>query len=270
VVSLATLESAGAPGDSEIAQEVRSLGPWFHNLHLPGGLQTAPDHPLGDFPRFKWEQVATALPADLTGWKALDIGCNAGFYSFELARRGAEVLGIDADPRYLRQAEWARRHLDEEGRVRFEQRTVYDLPLLADRFDLVLFMGVLYHLRYPLLALEMVAEKVDRLLIFQTLSLPGDEVLETPPDLPLDERRRLLEPGWPSMAFVEGRMAGDPTNWWVPNLACNEALLRSAGLRVTARPGDEMFCCEPVPGRPAAPYRQALPALAPGSPGIER
>ncbi|HEV7785880.1 MAG TPA: TIGR04290 family methyltransferase [Thermoanaerobaculia bacterium] len=269
-MSLETLESAGAPGDSAIAREVRSLGPWFHNLHLPGGVQTAPDHPLGDFPRFKWRQVASVLPADLTGWTVLDIGCNAGFYSFELARRGAEVLGIDADPRYLRQAEWARRHLDDGGRVRFEQRTVYDLPLLADRFDLVLFMGVLYHLRYPLLALEMVAEKVDRLLIFQTLSLPGDEVLETPPDLLLQDRRWLLQPGWPSMAFVEGKMAGDPTNWWVPNLACSEALLRSAGLRVTARPGDEMFCCEPVPGRPAAPYRQALPALAPGPARGER
>jgi len=126
----------------------------------------------------------------------------------------------------------------------------------------VLFMGVLYHLRYPLLALEMVAEKVERLLIFQTLSLPGDEVLATPPDLPLEERRRLLEPGWPGMAFVEGKMAGDPTNWWVPNLACSEALLRSAGLRVTARPGDEMFCCEPAADRPPAPYREALPALA--------
>jgi tRNA (mo5U34)-methyltransferase len=265
VVSLETLESAGAPGDSALAQEVRSLGPWFHNLHLPGGLQTAPDHPLGDFPTFKWRQVATALPEDLSGWKALDIGCNAGFYSFALARRGAEVLGIDADPRYLRQAEWARRHLDPEGRARFERRTVYDLPLLPGRFDLVLFMGVLYHLRYPLLALEMVAEKVERLLIFQTLSLPGDEVVAAPPDLPLEERYRLLQPGWPNMAFVEGKMAGDPTNWWVPNRACSEALLRSAGLRVTARPGDEMFCCEPAPGRPPARYRDALPALAPRS-----
>jgi tRNA (mo5U34)-methyltransferase len=262
-VSLATLESTGAPGDSVLAQEIRSLGPWFHNLRLPDGLETAPDHPLGDFPRFKWNQIAPFLPADLNGWKALDIGCNAGFYSFELARRGAQVLGIDSDPRYLRQAEWARRHLDAPGRVRFERRTVYDLPRLPGRFDLVLFMGVLYHLRYPLLALEMVAEKVERLLIFQTLSLPGDEILETPPDLSLEDRRRLLQPGWPSMAFVEGKMAGDPTNWWVPNRACSEALLRSAGLRVTARPGDEMFCCAPAADRPPAPYREALPALAP-------
>lgn len=54
------------------------LGPRFHNLHLPGGRRTAPDHPLGDFPAFKWEQIAAHLPADLSGARALDIGCNAG------------------------------------------------------------------------------------------------------------------------------------------------------------------------------------------------
>ncbi len=79
-----TLEAPAAQ-DGDIA----ALGPWFHNLHLPDGRQTAPGHPLGDFPSFKWRELAPSLPQDLTGWSALDIGCNAGFYSFELARRGA-------------------------------------------------------------------------------------------------------------------------------------------------------------------------------------
>jgi len=76
---------------------LEALGPWFHNLHLPDGTQTAPDHPLGDYPSYKWQLLAPALPADLDGWTALDIGCNAGFYSFELARRGAQVTAIDSD-----------------------------------------------------------------------------------------------------------------------------------------------------------------------------
>src|SRR3954463_5960088 len=88
-------------------QAIAALGPWFHNIHLPDGTQTAPDHFLGDFPRFKWEALADHLPADLEGWTALDIGCNAGFYTFELAARGARVTGIDVDPHYLAQAEWA-------------------------------------------------------------------------------------------------------------------------------------------------------------------
>ena len=88
-------------------QEIEQLGPWFHNLHLPNGAQTAPHHTLGDFPAFKWQQLEDYIPADLSGWEVLDIGCNAGFYSIELARRCANVLGIDVDPHYLRQAEWA-------------------------------------------------------------------------------------------------------------------------------------------------------------------
>src|ERR1041385_2462769 len=92
---------------SAAKKTIQNLQPWFHNLHLPDGTQTAPDHRLGDFPRFKWQQIGGHLPADLTGWRVLDIGCNAGFYSFELGGRGAHVLGIDIDPHYLKQARWA-------------------------------------------------------------------------------------------------------------------------------------------------------------------
>src|SRR3954462_11362701 len=108
---LPTLQSRGPDPTDERRRAGAALGPWFHNLHLPDGVQTAPDHPLGDFPSFKWRELAPALPADLTGWRALDIGCNAGFYSFELAGRGAEVVGIDLDEHYLRQARWARERL---------------------------------------------------------------------------------------------------------------------------------------------------------------
>jgi tRNA (mo5U34)-methyltransferase len=91
-----------------LQREIEALGPWFHNLHLPGGVQTLPNHFLGgDFPNFKWQQIQPYLPADLSGWRVLDVGCNAGFYSFELARRGASVLGMDVDPHYLAQARWA-------------------------------------------------------------------------------------------------------------------------------------------------------------------
>jgi tRNA (mo5U34)-methyltransferase len=236
-----TLQSAGtAAGHAEVAR----LGPWFHNLQLPGGVQTAPDHPLGDFPSFKWQQVETALPADLSGARALDIGCNAGFYSFELARRGAQVLAVDHDEHYLEQARWAREQLGLTERVELRQLGVYDLARLREEFDLVLFMGVLYHLRYPLLALDVVAERVRGQLIFQTLTLPGDEHVDPPEDLSLDDRHRLLDPGWPAMAFVEHKMAGDPTNWWLANASAVEAMLRSTGLRVTARPGHEIWVCE--------------------------
>jgi tRNA (mo5U34)-methyltransferase len=235
-----TLQSPGAA-----APEIAALGPWFHNLHLPGGIETAPDHPLGDFPAFKWRDIATHLPRDLSGWTALDIGCNAGFYSFELARRGAEVVGIDADEHYLRQARWARRRLGAP--IAFRRQTVYDLARSDERFDLVLFMGVLYHLRHPLLALDLVAGMAERLVVLQTLTIPPSAAAKrtTPADVAFDERERLAGPGWPKAAFVEHSFAGDPTNWWIPEAAVVDAMARSAGLEIVARPADEVWLCRP-------------------------
>jgi len=241
-----TLQSRGVrrPADPT-AREIARLAPWFHNLHLPSGHQTAADHPLGDFPRVKWWELSSAVPDDLSGWRALDVGCNAGFYSFALARRGADVLAIDNDEHYLRQARWAAERFGLADEIQFEQLEVYDLARRPERFDLVLFLGVLYHLRHPLLALDLLAEKTERLLVLQTLTMPGDDKLRPPPNLPIDRRERLLEPGWPKLAFVERRLAGDPTNWWAPNEACVEGMLRSCGLDVVERPGYQLWVCRP-------------------------
>jgi tRNA (mo5U34)-methyltransferase len=262
-----TLQSSAHGLGGEIAE----LAPWFHNLHLPDGRATAPDHPLGDFPAFKWRQIGPAIPEDLRGTTALDIGCNAGFYSFQLAARGAEVLAIDADAHYLRQARWAAQMLDLEGRITFAEMQVYDLARTAERFDLVLFMGVLYHLRHPQLALDIVGRLVRGRLVFQTLTMPGEKPIDPPADLPIDERERLTEPGWPRMAFVERSLAGDPTNWWVADDACARAMLRSAGLRVTATPGHEIYVCVPSGEEPElARVREAELAAAVGEVSVLR
>jgi tRNA (mo5U34)-methyltransferase len=235
----------------EIQQEIDALGPWFHNLHLPGNIQTAPHHQLGDFPTMKWRTFAPSLPERLDGWRALDIGCNAGFYSFELARRGAQVTAIDIDAHYLAQARWAASIYGLDGRVEFRQMQVYDLAHIGETFDLVLFMGVFYHLRYPTLALDIVVQKVKRLMVFQTLTIPGHEVYDRTDGLDINNRDALREVGWPKMAFIEHRFAGDPTNWWVPNHAGVEAILRASGMRVIDRPGHEIYICEPDPEHPS-------------------
>jgi tRNA (mo5U34)-methyltransferase len=240
--------AVGAGGD--LGAEAAELAPWFHNVHLPDGTQTAPGHPLGDFPTFKWREIATHLPEDLTGWSALDIGCNSGFYSVELARRGAHVTAFDKDPHFLKQARWVVDTFGVGHRVELYQAQVYDLAHWHTAFDLVLFMGVFYHLRYPQLALDIVAGKTNRLLVFQTLTMPGEEVVAPPDDLAFERREAMNAPGWPRMGFVEKSLAGDPTNWWAPNHACIEAMLRSTGLRVTARPGHEIYLCTPAPPQP--------------------
>lgn len=229
----------------DVGAEIAALAPWFHNLHLPGGVETAPDHPFGDFPAFKWNEIAPHVPPDLSGWQVLDIGCNAGYYSFQLAARGAEVTAIDIDPHYLRQARWAAAELGLADRIEFRRMQIYDLAREDGVYDLVWFMGVLYHLRHPLLALDIVRGKTRRRLVLQTMTMPGDEVAAVPDDIGLDERARLREPGWPAMAFIEKRLRGDPTNWWAPNHAGVEALLRASGFRVLERIADECYLCEP-------------------------
>jgi tRNA (mo5U34)-methyltransferase len=228
----------------QVEGTIAELGPWFHNLHLPDGRQTAPEHPLGDFPAFKWRQIQDCLPQDLSGARALDVGCNAGFYSFELAERGAEVLALDLDEHYLRQGQWAAQQLDPDGRVEFRQGSVYDLVEVEGRFEVVLFMGVLYHLRYPLLALDIVAEKAGETLVLQTLTMPGEGSPGTPEDIEIGERKRLLGPDWPRAAFIEHKLAGDPTNWWAADPACVEAMARSAGLRIADHPAHEVWICQ--------------------------
>lgn len=247
----ATVDGASV-NESTLQAEIDALAPWFHNLHLPNGMQTAPQHWLGDFPNFKWQQLAPHLPADLSGWRVLDIGCNSGFYTLQLAQRGATVVGVDVDPHYLRQAAWAVQQFGLTDRVELRQAQVYDLAHWQESFDLVLFMGVFYHLRYPLLGLDIVAQKVRRLLVFQTVILPGEEVYPAPYNLEIHQREPLLETGWPKLAFVEHRFSGDPTNWWIANRAGVEALLRSAGLRVEAKLEQESYLCTPDPEHPSS------------------
>src|SRR5262249_41360158 len=132
---------------AELRATIERLGPWFHNLNLHG-VETSRDHYLGDYPRTFFARFASVIPADLTGWSVLDVGCNAGFYSFEMKRRGAaRVVGIDHEPLYLHQARFAARTLGVD--VEFREADVYDVGSFGERFDLVLFMGVLYHLRHP-------------------------------------------------------------------------------------------------------------------------
>ncbi len=226
----------------EIARRIRALGPWFHNIEL-GGVHTAPDHFLGDYPTVKWRRFAHALPADLTGRTVLDIGCNGGFFSIEMKRRGAaRVLGIDFDPDYLAQARFAAEIAGVD--VTFRELSVYDVAALGERFDIVLFMGVLYHLRHPLLALDLIHEHVaGDLLVFQSLQRGSRAIEAVPENFAFRETEPFERPGFPKLHFIERRYADDPTNWWVPNQACVEAMLRSAGFEITDHPEEEVYLC---------------------------
>jgi len=186
---------------------------WWHSIDLGHGVVT----PGAYDTRTLLDRIA--MPRDLTGLSVLDIGAWDGYLSFEAERRGASrVLATDS---YVWRNnilsgkagfQFARTAL--ESKVEDKDVDVMDLSLEnVGMFDVVLFSGVLYHLRHPLLALEQLRKLTRKLLI-----------METHIDLPNVQR--------PAMAFYPGSEANnDATNWWGPNEACCVEMLKTAGFR---------------------------------------
>ena len=243
-----------------IRERAQELGPWFHNMDLRG-VRTAPEHFLGDYPQVKWERFREALPADLTGKSVLDIGCNAGFYSMEMKRRGAaRVLAVDYDDDYLAQARFAADV--EQLDIEFRKLSVYDVGALGETFDIVFFIGVFYHLRHPLLALDLIHEHVARdILVFQSLQRGSAEIMDVAPDYDFGETAIFDDPGYPRMHFIEQSYSHDNTNWWAPNRAASAAMLRSAGFTIESNPEEEVFICRRAE-RPDPRYGAVYPSGA--------
>lgn len=248
---------------AQIERRVAELGPWFHDLDLDG-VRTAPDHFLWGYPENKYKRFRHVIPEDLSGKSVLDIGCNAGFYSFEMKRRGAaRVLGIDHDERYLEQARFAAGVFGLTD-IEFRRGEVWDVGALGERFDVVVFMGVLYHLRHPLLALDLIREHVaDDLLLFQSLQAGSKGMFRPERDYDFfDGLGEFDRPEWPRMHFIEQRYAGDPTNWWVPNEAASAGMLRAAGFDIVEHPDTDVFLCRAAAAPAGAAVYPAKGSLA--------
>jgi tRNA (mo5U34)-methyltransferase len=180
-------------------------------MDLGGGLRTTGIHdPLVRLPLL-------GLPQSLAGLSVLDVGAWDGFFSFECERRGAARV-VAADYFSWHGQGWGAKAGFEMARQALGSRVedvdidVMDLsPERIGRFDLVLFLGVLYHLRDPLGALERIASVTRGMLILETVV---DRV---------GTRQ-------PVAAFYPGReLNDDPTNWWGPNPAAVLGMLQAVG-----------------------------------------
>ena len=143
----------------------RSEKGWWHSFELPDGSLI---QGVNSVESLRKRLAQFPIPADLKGKRVLDIGCWDGWFSFEMERRGADVVAIDNwdNPRF-RQI-----HAALRSRVDYRQLDMYELtPNRVGRFDIVLFMGVLYHLKHPLLALERVCALTTDLAVVDSFIL---------------------------------------------------------------------------------------------------
>lgn len=201
---------------SDLAEQVRRHL-WFHSIDFENGIVTPGYKSLDIHAK---ENSAFFGPVRLKGQSVIDIGAWNGAYSFEAKRRGASRV-LANDHFVWNDPGWRGREAFDLARsaLGLEIETLdADIGQLSietvGTFDVVLFLGVFYHLFDPIEALTRVSKLVDHVL-----------VLETHVDL-LDVNR-------PAMAFYPGvELAGDPTNWWGPNPACIIALLRSLGFEI--------------------------------------
>jgi len=144
-------------GGQDFSDELAKTG-WYHSMELPSGV--IPGFMSLDELRQRWSQFP--LPDDLTGARLLDIGTWDGWFAFEAERRGAEVVAVDI----AAQENFYHAHRERRSSVRYEVCEVYKLPeLQLGTFDYTLFLGVLYHLRHPLRALEIVCALTKQLAV---------------------------------------------------------------------------------------------------------
>ena len=184
---------------------------WYHSFELPDGTLIDGVNPL---PRLRERFAHFPIPADLHGKRVLDIGAWDGWFSFEAERRGAAVTAID----YVEAPHFVELQRTLSSKVDYRILEIYELPAAGlGKFDIVFLLGVLYHLRHPLLALEIVCGLTTDVAIVESFVTDGDTWRQHTGDIPV-------------MEFYEGCELGNQYDNWVgPSVGCLLAMCRAAG-----------------------------------------
>jgi tRNA (mo5U34)-methyltransferase len=215
----------------EILAELKRLEPWFHRIDLGGGIYTKTESVMGEpveHPFGPWQTIQRLLPTELSGKTVLDVGCNAGFYSFEAKRRGARrVLGVDGQRQHVRQGLFVRKVLGLD--VEFRRLNVYELtPRNLGQFDITLALGLLYHLKHPILALENLYQLTKELLVIETAIMPANHAAASSAySFGANAADATLHP----LVYVENSPEAKEQvyNWFLPGVNALMAMLRNAG-----------------------------------------
>lgn len=222
----------------KLIEQVEELGPWFHNYEIADGVWTnaTGSGPGAAYPAERWGTIADLMP-DVKAKSCLDVGCSSGFFSLKVKELGAaRVLGVDdgEQPKAIDQARFASNQMGLNAE--FKKCSIYELNKLEETFDVVLCLGVFYHLRHPLLALEQLRSVCKGTLLFQTVTTRHDlKASELKPEVTasIDLRSPLFaHESFPTLKFIEGAIGQDTTCWFLPNPEAVLAMLRSCGFSI--------------------------------------
>jgi tRNA (mo5U34)-methyltransferase len=233
--------------NEEVEKEIRSLGWWYQHFAFPNGLRTGNGQEPGYDAEARWNLLAPFVPADLKGKSVLDLGGNAGFFSIQMKLRGAErCVLVDPFEEFLKQAEFASSQFRAPLELINDDAHTFCLTT-EERFDYIIFVGLLYHLKYPGLVLDRLAEMTKERIFIHSHVIGNEEgtYVEKENYERWKEDALLENPSYPKMAFVENLYYGDPTNWWIPNYHALGALVRSSGMKIIARPHPHVLVAEP-------------------------
>ena len=235
------LARGDAAAKAEVEEIIQRLGPWYHNVVLAPGVMTNPPNP--DYPASRWRVLDQAIPKDLKGKSVLDIGCNSGFFSLEMKTRGADrVVGVDIMPHLLAQSRFGSHWFEQP--LELYECGAYDVDSLGSSFDVVMFIGVLYHLKHPLYALEKIASICKDTMYFQSVVRGPAGDVDPADDYPVSEVAVFDQLAWPKLYFIEKKFNGDESNWWFATRSALKAMLRTAGFRtVEDTTNSEIFVC---------------------------
>lgn len=228
----------------KLLEDLPSLGSWYHNIDLGEGYFTNKAN-VGYNPEGRWKFIEPFVPKDLSGKTVLDLGANSGFFSMKMKKRGAShVVCVDPFPIRTKQAEFISKWFDTELEIIQKDATVYCMTT-EERFDYVIFLGTFYHLKYPVLVLDRVAEMTKNRMFFQTTMLKSDPSYVPNESYYRGDDDELNSVDFPKMYFIERKYNDDINTWFIVNDAGMTSLLRNARFNIIARPGDEIFVCEP-------------------------
>ncbi len=263
----------------QIKQQLSTMRPWHHNVELAPGVWTNPQ--MGDHPMARWKLIEPYVPEDLSGKTVLDLGCSSGFFSAMFKKRGAErVVAVDISDSAVREAQLLTEIF--ETPVEIIQSDIYDFLIAShDQFDYVIFLGIFYHLRAPLFALDKLFNLTRERLYFQTWVRNEGAILtrarrvlfaayefgvlikrgkfdqalnsvwrnltkslEIPDNLSIDQSYLMSHPDFPKLSFIQKSANNDPTNWWVADSRSIRAILESVGYKTIKQISDDTFICD--------------------------